>query len=172
MVSVNNTTEKLAPKEAFNQIGESLSRIIHAFAEVDPTAKVFMAKWDIKDGFWRMDCEEGEEWNFAYILPQPEGEPIKLVIPTSLQMGWVELPPYFCATTETARGVSTEYINTEVGSLPTHKFQKYAVGDVDYATLPEGIVHLRTVCVSTKLVAPVSLTPLLETQLPCYSSLK
>ncbi len=34
------------------------------------------------------------------------------------------------------------------------------------------IVHLRTVCASTKLVAPVSLTPLLETRLPCYSSLK
>jgi hypothetical protein len=34
------------------------------------------------------------------------------------------------------------------------------------------IVHLRTVCVSTKLVAPVLLTPLLKTQLPCYSSLK
>ena len=96
-----------------------------------------MAKWDIKDGFWRMDCEEGEEWNFAYVLPQPEGEPIKLVIPTSLQMGWVESPPYFCAATETARDVSTEYIDMEVGSLPTHKFEKYTVGDAEYATLPE-----------------------------------
>ena len=65
---------------------------------------------------------------------QPEGEPIKLVIPTLLQMGWVESPPYFCAATETARDVSTEYINTEMGTLPTHKFEKY---DVDYATLPE-----------------------------------
>ena len=34
------------------------------------------------------------------------------------------------------------------------------------------IVHLRIVCVSTKLVAPVSLTSLLETRLPCYSSIK
>jgi len=25
-----------------------------------------MAKRDIKDGFWRMDCRDGEEWNFAY----------------------------------------------------------------------------------------------------------
>ncbi len=47
-------------------------------------AKVFMAKWDIKDGFWWMDYAEGEEWNFAYVLPQPKGEPIKLVILTSL----------------------------------------------------------------------------------------
>ena len=123
MASVNNTTEKLAPKGAIDQIGECLSRIIHAFVEADPTAKVFMAKWDIKDGFWHMDCKEGEERNVAYILPQPEGEPIKLVIPTLLQMGWVELPPYFCAATETVRDISTKYINTEVGSLPTHKFE-------------------------------------------------
>ncbi len=95
LASVNDTTEKRAPKGAIDQIRDCLSRIIHAFAEADQNAKVFMAKWDIKDGFWRMDCEEGEEWNFAYVLPQPEGEPIKLVIPTSLQMGWVKSPPYF-----------------------------------------------------------------------------
>jgi hypothetical protein len=123
-----------------------------------------MAKWDIKDGFWRMDCEEGEEWNFAYVLPQPEGEPIKLVIPTSLQMGWVKSPPYFCAATETARDVSTEYIDTEVGSLPTHKFEKYAVGDAEYASLPEsaennkGFLYMVEVYVDDfmSLVIPVS----------------
>ena len=111
-----------------------------------------------------MDCEEGEEWNFAYILPQPEGELIKLVIPTLLQTGWVESPPYFCTATETARDVSTEYINTEVGSLPTHKFEKYAVGNVDYATLPDctatetGFLYMVEVYVDDfmSLVIPVS----------------
>jgi hypothetical protein len=58
-----------------------------------------MAKWDIKDGFWRMDCAEGGEWNFVYVLPQKEGEPVLLVVPTSLQLGWVESPPYFCTAT-------------------------------------------------------------------------
>ena len=61
-----------------------------------------MAKWDIKDGFWRLDCEEGKEWNFAFVLPQPPGEPVRLVIPSSLQMGWVDSPGYFCAASETA----------------------------------------------------------------------
>jgi hypothetical protein len=37
--AMNNTTTKTAPKEAIDQIGECLSRIIHAFAEADPTAK-------------------------------------------------------------------------------------------------------------------------------------
>jgi hypothetical protein len=29
---------------------------IHAFAEADKMAKIFIAKWDIKDGFWCLDC--------------------------------------------------------------------------------------------------------------------
>ncbi len=116
--SVNNTTEKTAPAGAINQIGECLARIVHAFAETDPEAKIFMAKWDIKDGFWRMDCGEGKEWNFAYVLPQDEGKPTMLVVLTSLQMGWVESPPYFCTATETARDIITEYTKQPVGTLP------------------------------------------------------
>jgi hypothetical protein len=134
--AVNDTTTKTAPKGAIDQIRECLSRIIHAFAEADPTAKIFMAKWDIKDGFWQMDCANGEEWNFAYVLPQLEGEPIKLVIPTSLQMGWVESPPYFCAATETACDVCTEYIKQQVGALQPHKFDKYVGGDPEFNALP------------------------------------
>jgi hypothetical protein len=110
--------EKTAPAGAINQIGECLARIVHAFAETDPEAKIFMAKWDIKDGFWRMDCAEGKEWNFAYVLPQNEGKPTMLVVPTSLQMGWVESPPYFCTAMETARDIITEYTEQPVGTLP------------------------------------------------------
>jgi hypothetical protein len=54
-----------------------------------------MAKWDIKDGFWRLDAQAGDKWNFAYVLPQAPGEPLKIVVPSSLQMGWVESPPFF-----------------------------------------------------------------------------
>jgi hypothetical protein len=98
--------------------------------------KIFMAKWDVKDGFWRMMCEEGEEWNFDYVLPQRAGEPIKLVVPTSLQMGWVESPPYFCAASETARDVAMDYANTKLGSLPTHKFPHYTQGGKEATLLP------------------------------------
>jgi hypothetical protein len=142
--SVNDTTIKTAPKGALDQLGHALSRIIHAFAESDntpnsvdtPNAKIFMAKWDVKDGFWRMMCEEGEEWNFAYVLPQRAGEPIKLVVPTSLQVGSVESPPYFCAALETARDIAMEYANTKVGSLPEHKFTHYTQGDSEATLLP------------------------------------
>ena len=66
---VNVTTIKTAPKGAINQLGHSLTRIILAFAETEEDAHIFMAKWDIKDGFWRLDAEDDAEWNFSYVLP-------------------------------------------------------------------------------------------------------
>jgi hypothetical protein len=95
-----------------------------------------MAKWDVKDGFWRMMCQEGEEWNFAYVLPKRAGEPIKLVVLTSLQMGCVESPPYFCAALETAQDVAMDYANTKLGSLPTDKCTHYTQGDKEATLLP------------------------------------
>ena len=115
--SVNETSEKTAPKGAKNQLGHSLVRMIHVFAQADEDAKIFMAKWDIKDGFWRLDCASGEEWNFAYVLPQADEMPIMLVVPTLLQMGWIESPPYFCAAAETGRDVAQDYIETAIGTL-------------------------------------------------------
>ena len=49
--SVNEASIKSAPKGSIDQIGHSLSRIIHAMASAADDDKVFMAKWDIKDGF-------------------------------------------------------------------------------------------------------------------------
>ena len=66
---MNEATEKTAPKGAIDQLGYSLMRMIHAFAQADEDVKIFMAKWDVKDGFWRLNCAVGEEWNFAYMLP-------------------------------------------------------------------------------------------------------
>jgi len=60
-----------------------------------------------------------------------------LVVPTSLQMGWVESPPYFCTATETARDITTEYTNMPVGAIPEHKFSRYTVDGESYADRPE-----------------------------------
>jgi hypothetical protein len=66
---------KLAPQGALDQLGLALSKIIHAFAKAEDNIKIFMAKWDIKDGFWRMDYKKGEEYNSAYVLPQNNSKP-------------------------------------------------------------------------------------------------
>ena len=134
--SVNESTTKTGPSGAVNQMGHSLQRIIHAFATAPQDAKVFSAKWDVKDGFWRVVAQDGEEWNFCYVLPHAEGEPIQLVVPTSLQMGWIESPTYFCAASETARDVSVDYIETPVGSLPPHKFEDHTKSAPEFGDLP------------------------------------
>jgi hypothetical protein len=59
--SVNNTTIKTAPSGAVNQLGHLLSWIIHAFAKAADDDKIFMAKWDVKDGFWCIDCRKDEQ---------------------------------------------------------------------------------------------------------------
>jgi hypothetical protein len=136
--SVNESTTLTAPRGAIDQLGHTLSRIIHAFAETDPDAAIFMAKFDIKDGFWRLDCAAGEEWNFAYVMPQAPEEPVKLVVPNSLQMGWVESPAYFCVASETARDVAAWHAERPIGELPAHKFLHKAMEgeDVQQLALP------------------------------------
>jgi len=139
LLSVNDRTTRQAPPEALDQLGHELARIIVAVAEADESESIFFAKWDIKDGFWRMVCREGAEYNFAYVMPQPPGEPVRIVIPTSLQMGWVESPGYFCTASETARDVAEKYVRTPVGSNGSHKFlhhtQTGSYSDVN-ATIP------------------------------------
>jgi hypothetical protein len=136
--SVNSSTTKTAPKAAIDQIGHVLPRIIHAFASVkEDEAKIFMAKWDIKDGFWRLDCEVGEEWNFCYVLPSSFGsDDIVLVVPTSLQMGWIESPPYFCAASETARDVAALYAERPLDGQHSHAFLHHTQTHEDYKALP------------------------------------
>ncbi len=134
--SVNSVTTKSAPAGAINQLGHSLPRIIHAFASANEDAKIFMAKWDIKDGFWRLDCESGEEWNFAYVLPSSMNTDLMLVIPTSLQMGWIESPSYFCTASKTARDVAAQYAELPIGAHADHPFLQHRQTNHAFAKLP------------------------------------
>jgi hypothetical protein len=104
---------------------------------MDNDAAIFMAKWDIKDGYWRLDNGAGAEYNFTYVMPQPPSMPTLLVVPTSLQMGWVESPPIFCVASETARDIAGDYYETKLGTLPPHKFLHYAIGNPSYDNLPD-----------------------------------
>jgi hypothetical protein len=138
---VNESTTLSAPAGAIDQLGHTLQRVIHAMAEADLRGdeKVFMAKYDIKDGFWRLNCQKSEEWNFAYVLPQKEGRPVQLVVPTSLLMGWVESPPYFGAASETARDVASRYAELPVGTMQDHKFVEHVMGGDECKKLPDTV---------------------------------
>ncbi len=159
--SVNDTTTKLAPRGAIDQLGHSLKRVIHAFAEADEDAVILLAKWDIQNGFWRLNCQHWEEWNFSYVLPQKAGEPVRLVVSTSLQMGWVESPTYFCAASETARDVAAEYIETPVGSLPAHKFKAWAgaqAARLQRSSAEKGLLYVVEVYVDDFIAAIIPTT--------------
>ena len=82
-----------------------------------------MMKVDLTDGFWRVMAKEGEEWNFAYVLPNHPGKPVEIVVPAALQMGWALSPPFFCAASETARDVSEQLVHEPVGTLPEHPLE-------------------------------------------------
>ena len=59
------------------------------------------------------------------------------MVPTSLQMGWIEFPTYFCTVSETVRDVSEQYTETPVGSLAPHKFVKLMEVNSDFAETPK-----------------------------------
>ena len=122
---INEATELMAPAEAMDQIGTVLPRIIEALASAPiEEGPVMFSKLDIRDGFWTMTCAEGEDWNFAYVLPNNPGKPIQIVVPSELQMGWAELPPFFCAALETESDVAETYTSERVGTLPDHPLEE------------------------------------------------
>ena len=62
---------------------------------------------------------------------------ITLVVPTSLQMGSIELPTYFCTVSETGRDVADKYIKTPVGSFSPQNFVKSTETNPEFAELPK-----------------------------------
>jgi hypothetical protein len=145
--SVNETTTRLALPQAMAQLGNCLKRLTAHMADNHNKNLPFMfCKLDIKDGFWRMRVSNDDAWNFAYVLPSLykdiEEDEIELVIPNSLQMGWCESPPFFCAGSETARDV-IEHIQ-HFDSLPEHRFQKIMLKEFVNSKIPNSLGNVTT----------------------------
>ena len=98
---VNGHTIEYTPKEAM-QFGGALHRILHYIHHSDPRyGPVYLAKYDIKDGFYRMMLRPDHAPSLAVILPTYPGEEPMIAIPLVLTMGWINSPPSFCAMSET-----------------------------------------------------------------------
>jgi len=140
MASVNENTTPWSNHKAMEQLGKVLWRIVTTIAQVDPSnGHILMAKWDIKDGFWRLTVSEDDAWHFCYVLPRlhPD-DPIKLAISTCLQMGWTESPPIFSTASETAHDVGQEALNCQQ-PLPPHKLETLCLPDTIILTKPHNI---------------------------------
>ena len=86
--SVNETTECLAPDTAVKEIGNVFRRLLPFIDSVGTEEITMLAKIYLSDGLWRIMVEEGSKLNFAYVMPDPTGSSILLVVPSALQMGW------------------------------------------------------------------------------------
>jgi len=98
---VNRDTLAMAPKEAM-QFGAALPRILRQLRHANPAyGPAKLAKYDVKDGFYKLHLHPSHAPALATILPTEPGEPQLIAIPTVLTMGWINSPPTFCALTET-----------------------------------------------------------------------
>ena len=120
--SVNETTTTSSPEDAFKYIGSALPRLIFALAQASEAKPAYFAKGDVEDGYWRIFMEADGRWNFSYVLPPtPEHPDVHIVVPKSIQMGWVESMNVFCTAAETGRDSIERLWNNE--SLPKHKLE-------------------------------------------------
>jgi hypothetical protein len=133
--AVNDTTAPLAPRQPVREIGKVLPRVFEFMAGAPAGQEILLSKVDLSDGFWRIIVEEAARWNFCYVMPDPPGAPIRIVIPSALQMGWMESPQYFCTATETGRDFIQWLVDQKI-DCPPHPLEKFMlpqdlVGTID-----------------------------------------
>jgi hypothetical protein len=113
-----------APHEAM-QFGGCLYRLLSYIRHADPRhGVVYLSKYDIKDGFYRIHLRPSDCLRLAIVLPRYEGLPPLVAIPMSLTMGWTNSPPTFCALTETICDVANSRLYRR--HAPPHRLEKVA----------------------------------------------
>jgi hypothetical protein len=75
--------------------------------------------------------------NCCYVMPDPPGALVPIVVPSALQMGWAESPAYFCAGTETGRDLINLLLRERI-DLPEHPLERFmAPTDSPKTLLPD-----------------------------------
>jgi len=141
--SVNDSTVLNAPSEAVKEIGKVFPCLLQYMRDTPEGLHILFSKLDISDGSWRLVVREADSYNFAYVLPQHDGEPIQIVVPSAVQMGWVESSPLFCTVTKSARDITQHLIDNRV-CLPAHPLK-------DKISIEKVPMHART-ATPTKLL--------------------
>ena len=104
------------------QFGGALYRLLYQIRHADPThGPVYMAKFDIKDGFYRVHLRPKHCPRLAIVLPRYDGLPPLVAIPLAITMGWTNSPPTFCALTETAADVCNDQLYKR--HAPPHRLE-------------------------------------------------
>ena len=100
--SVNDKMRNMTRPEAMAQLGLVIKCIIYTMELHTHHGLTFkFTKLDVKDGFCPMAVTNKDACNFCYVIPsfQPQQSlnEVELVVPNSLQMGWCEIPTFFCS---------------------------------------------------------------------------
>ena len=101
----NHTMVQLPPKVM--QFSGALSCILWLLQHANPDeGPVYMAKFDISDGFYCLFLYPDNAPKLAVLMPKYDREPQLVAVPLSLTMGWVSSPPTFCTASETATDIA------------------------------------------------------------------
>ena len=121
---INLHTLGYTTKEAM-QFGGALYRLLYKIHHADPRyGKICVAKFDVKDGYYRMMVRPEHTQALTVILPQYEGEEPLVAIPLVLTMGWINSPPSFCAMSETACDIANDRLYRRYA--PPHRLEHLA----------------------------------------------
>ena len=91
---MNDHTIVELPPEVMQFVG-ALSHILWLLWHASNPRKglVYLAKYDISNGFFWMFLNPEDTLKLSVLMPQYEGEPQLVAVPLSLTMGWVSFPP-------------------------------------------------------------------------------
>ena len=105
-----------------NQLEQALKRIITVLVDKQRArSPCLFSKLDTKERSWYMIVSDENTWNFCYALtshdPEASADDLCIVVPNSLQTGWCESTPFFCAPTDTTQEVIKSLLYTKFLSI-------------------------------------------------------
>ena len=124
--AVNKSTSITVPQEPVRELGTVLPKLFNLMRSTPAKQVIHFSKLDLSDGFWRLITNAQDAYNFCYVLPALPGQPLQIVVPSALQMGWQQSPAAFCAATETTRDIVQGYVDQKI-VLPPHPMEKFMI---------------------------------------------
>ena len=146
--SVNASTLPAADQTAVKRLGQTGKALLLYAFETDPAWEINWIKMDLSDGFWRMIVEAGKEQNFVFEMPpHPTRKGRHFVVPSALQMGWTNSPPYFCTATDICRKLILRLLafTLHSGINTPHPYDEYILPG---ETIPNGPIKPNLVTVA------------------------
>ena len=131
--SVNASTVPADDQTAVKRLGQTGKALLLYAFETDPTWEICWLKMDLSDGFWRMIVQAGKEQNFVFEMPpHPTRCGRHFVVPSALQMGWTNSPPYFCTATDIGRKLIVRLLafTLRSGINTPHPYDEYIIPGV------------------------------------------